>query len=217
MSRYCGNNKKWLFSALIMAALLSGIMAGRLVFDGPAGGADFQALKVYPQAREISEFELLDQFGDRFGKYRLTKRWHLVFFGFTHCPDICPATLSQLAQVLSGLRNAVPEYLLPRVLLVSVDPDRDTPELLARYVAYFDPDFIAATGSDDQLQVLARQLGAIYRIESHSPGAANYAVDHSASILLLDPEARLAGQFSAPHHVDAIIADMRNLLEQTGS
>ena len=217
MSRYTGRNNKWLFSALIIIAVVGGIMAGRLVFNDPALIADFRSLQAYPQAREISEFELLDQFGDRFGKQRLTDRWHLVFFGFTHCPDICPTTLSQLAQVMHGLRNAVPEHLLPRVLLVSVDPERDTPELLARYVTYFDPDFMAATGSDQQLQTLARQLGAIYRIEPHSVGTSNYTVDHSASILLLNPETSLAGQFSAPHDVEAIIADLRLLLEQSGS
>ena len=112
-------------------------------------------------------------------------------------------------EALSGDgRQAVPY----QVVFVSVDPERDTPERLKEYAAYFHPDFLAVTGSDEQLAPMTLQVGVAYRIEPHEPGSLSYAVDHSAGIMLIDPQARLHGVFPAPHDPQAIIQDLRRLL-----
>ena len=134
--------------------------------------------------------------------------------GFTHCPDVCPSTLYDLQLVHKGVRqdsgNGPPSH---QVLFVSVDPERDTPEKLGEYVSYFDPDFIGVTGSQQQLAPLTRQLGIAYRIEEHEAGSAQYGVDHSASILVTDPEGRLHGVFPAPHDAGTIVEDLSTVLD----
>ncbi|MEJ2383919.1 MAG: SCO family protein [Xanthomonadales bacterium] len=177
--------------------------------------AELQALLVLPEPRAVPAFALTDQYGEPFGPQRLDGRWSLLFFGFTHCPDICPGTLFELARVTEGLKQAgdgVADRV--QVVFVSVDPERDRPERLRDYIDYFDPAFIAVTGTHEALEPLTRKLGIAYRIEPHAEGAAQYSVDHSASVLLLDPAGRLHGVFPAPHDAAAIEADLLNLIER---
>jgi protein SCO1/2 len=98
-------------------------------------------------------------------------------------------------------------------LLLSVDPERDSPERLARYVRWFNPGFIGATGDHEALQRLTGQLGVIYARADQQETAMGYLVDHSASILLIDPQARLAAIFSAPHRVGDMAADYATLYD----
>jgi protein SCO1/2 len=175
--------------------------------------AELQSLLVLPEARDIPSFTLIDQNGAPFGPPRLAGRWSLLFFGFTHCPDICPGTLFDLARVTRGLReagDAVAERV--QVVFVSVDPERDDPARLRDYVAYFDPDFTAVTGPHEQLEPLTRTLGIAYRIEPHDAGAERYEVDHSASVLLIDPAGRLHGVFPAPHDAAVMQSDLLALI-----
>ena len=126
-----------------------------------------------------------------------------MFFGFTHCPDVCPTTLVKLAQVRR--QAALPAGL--RVVFVSVDPQRDTPAVLGPYVRAFDPQFIGLTGEPAALGELARRFGvAVNRVEL--PGG-DYTMDHSAVIFLLDADARLVGLFTPPFNVTALAQDLR--------
>ena len=175
--------------------------------------AELQTLLVLPEPRAIPAFTLVDQNGEAFGPERLEGRWSLLFFGFTHCPDICPGTLFDLAQVADGLAaeaGAAADRV--QVVFVSVDPERDRPERLREYIAYFDPGFIAVTGPHEQLEPLTRTLGIAYRIEPHASGDERYSVDHSASVLLLSPAGDLYGVFPAPHDAAAMQADLLALL-----
>lgn len=169
------------------------------------------ALLVLPEPREIPPFELVDHDGEAFGPGRLEGRWSLAFFGFTHCPDVCPGALFDLHLLgerlaASGGGDAF------QVLFFSVDPERDTPERLKDYVRYFDPDFTGVTGPHAQLEPLTRKLGIAYRIAPHEDSTETYDVDHSAGILLLDPQGRLHGVFPAPHDVAAMARAMKPLL-----
>ena len=173
----------------------------------------YQALLVLPEAREIPAFELVDAAGHPFGPARLEGKWSLLFFGFTHCPDICPGTLYDLSQASKAIHAALSDKAdRLQVVLVSVDPERDTPARLAEYIAFFDPSFEAVTGPHERLEPLTRKLGIAYRIAPHERGAAQYDVDHSASILLMDPQGRLHGVFPAPHDVVALQSDLIQLL-----
>lgn len=157
--------------------------------------------------RELPEFRLLDHRGEAFTRASLTGRWHLIFPGFTRCPDICPATLATLSQVQQQLGSRAARLT---VILLTVDPARDTPETLSRYLAYFSPDFIGMTGEASQLKLLYEGLG-IQRIRI--PGAGGeYSVDHSAALLLVNPEARLAGYFRPPFKAQALVEDLQRVL-----
>ena len=151
-------------------------------------------------------------FSVRTAQGELTERsllghWTLLFFGYTQCPDVCPGTLGMLSEALRGLGDQPP----PQVLFISVDPARDTPALLAQYVPSFDPRFVGAAGSDTGLAELVRHLGVRY--ERHAPGAAGqYTVDHTASVFLLDPQARLKAVFSPPHEAPAVAAALAGLI-----
>lgn len=209
------NNSKFLVLAIMLVAILSAA-AGVAVWKvtKTTGPAEQATLLVLSAPREIPEFSLLDQFEAEFGKSRLTGHWSLLFFGFTHCPDICPGTLYDLHKLNTELGG--PEgYETPyQVVFFSVDPERDTPEQLKDYTAYFDPDFVAVTGPHSELQPLTIKLGIAYRIEEHESGAEMYNVDHSASILLIDPSGRLYGVFPSPHDVPAMAQELRRLIEE---
>jgi len=155
-----------------------------------------------PQPREIGDFSVLDQAGRSFTRRELQGHPTLVFFGFTHCPDVCPTTLATLAQID---RTARIEGM--RVLLVTVDPTRDTPAVLEKYVHAFDPHFWGATGSQAAIEKLAKEFSvAVNRVELPN---GDYTMDHSAAVFLLDDRARIAGIFTPPFDVDAFAADLR--------
>ena len=207
------NHGKLVYPAFILVAVLgavSGAIAWKAMQQEPSP-PEQPALLVLPEPRDIPGFALVDQDGEAFGPDRLGDAWSLLFFGFTHCPDVCPGALFDLQKLGERLDDG--NFETPyRVVFFSVDPERDTPERLKDYTAYFDPDFLAVTGDHEELLPLTRSLGIAYRIEDHEPGAAAYSVDHSASILLVNPEGRLHGVFPAPHDVPAMEAELLKLM-----
>jgi len=132
-------------------------------------------------------------------------QWDLVFFGFTHCPDICPTTLQVLAAAKAALQETG-QSPLPRIVLVSVDPERDTPLVLKQYVDYFGADNLGITGKLDEITKLTTGLG-IYFEKQPSDGD-NYAVDHSAAVLVINPDGGFEALFSGPHVVDNYVHDL---------
>ena len=134
-----------------------------------------------------------------------------MFFGFTHCPDICPTTLQTLATARRTLaENGMRE--LPRIVLVSVDPERDTPEELNTYVGYFGDDVVGLTGSEAALRELTDGLGIFFqRVDSDDQ---NYNVDHSAVVLVLNPAGQFTALFSAPHRPSAFVNDLPGIIAQ---
>ena len=207
------NSKKGNFRLVVLAmfvGLLSAVAGISLwkVMQGPPQPSN-AALMVLPEPRVIADFALLDDTGAPFSLDNLRGHWSLIFFGYTHCPDVCPSTLYDLKLIheqLDQLNDAAASGL--QVLFVSVDPERDTPEQLKQYVSYFHPDFIGVTGPEEQLAPLTMQLGIAYRIEEHEAGSPQYNVDHSVSVLLMDPQGRLHGVFPAPHDTDKMAGEL---------
>jgi protein SCO1/2 len=155
-----------------------------------------------PQARELGEFSLVDEQGRALTRSSFEGRATLVFFGFTHCPDVCPTTLATLAR---ARKEAAVEDL--RVLLISVDPQRDTPQALKAYVHAFDPEFTGATGSAQAIEAVTKRFSvAVQRVDQ--PGG-DYTMDHSAAVFLLDGRARLVAVFSPPFDATRLAADLR--------
>ncbi|MDX3772695.1 SCO family protein [Chromatiaceae bacterium AAb-1] len=150
-----------------------------------------QAL-VYPAARNLAEFQLTDQDNQPVSRENLYGQWTLAFVGYTHCPDICPLTLAKLAGVQPQLAAMVSEPL--KIWFISADPARDTPAQLATYTGYFEqPAITGITAGHDQLFPFVRQLGLMYSLSSTTE--TDYLVDHSASVVLLNPQGQLVAMF----------------------
>ena len=128
--------------------------------------------------------------------------WTLLFFGYTHCPDICPITLATMSASVDAIAALGGEA--PRIVFVSVDPDRDAPSHLRGYVTTFRDDFLGVTGPHQELRKLTRALGVIYAKDGDGP---SYLVEHSAALLLVNPRGELQAVFGPPHAPDTIARD----------
>jgi len=196
--------------AIVALAVLAGAVTAYLLEREPPPAALLHAT-VFDTPRPMPAMRLTDHQGRPYGAERLRGRWTFLFFGFTNCPDICPTTLATLAAVRSGLAD-LPAPERPEVVLVSVDPARDTPDVLARYVAHFDPSFAGVTGDAAAIEALTRELGiAVFIGAPDTDGS--YAVDHTAAILLVDPDAAWTAVFGTPHRAETIAADYRAIVE----
>ena len=143
----------------------------------------------------------------------LMGHWTLMFFGYTYCPDICPTSLATAKEMQDQLRSK--GLTPPEVIFVSVDSARDTPERLQTFVGFFDPAFVGATGSDDALAPLVKNLGVHYQ-RVNGPDPDHYSIDHSAVIYLIDPHGRLKAIFSWPHDPAAMATDYPKIIATDG-
>ena len=163
-------------------------------------------LFLFDTPRDPGEFELLDHRGKPFSRAQLLGRWTLVFFGFTHCPDICPTTMVELADLKLHLVNTEAEAT--QVVMVSVDPARDTPERLSEYVPYFHPDFLGVTGDFAAILSFAQRLNAPFRKLSEPNG--DYQMEHSANVVLMNPRGDYHGFFRAPLDIPKMRVTLRS-------
>ena len=164
------------------------------------------------QARALPEFELRDHNNQPLTRESLNGKWNLIFFGYTHCPDICPASLQTMAEMFTAIED--PDVLEAiQVYFVSVDPERDNAEILATYVTYFNPAFIGATAPLERLTPLTRSLGIAHNIRNKSETSTTYDVDHSSAIVLINPQGEYAGLFGAPHDALTLARDMTRIVE----
>lgn len=162
----------------------------------------------YPVPKPVPAVELTDRHARPWTPEALRGRYTLAFFGFTHCPDICPTALGLLKAAAERWRSQLPADQQPQVLFVSIDPKRDTPAQLGQYVDFFDPSFLAVTGPDEALLPWTRSLGIVYVLTPNGPGEFDYSVDHSGSILLIDPQLQLVGLYRPPHTVEALVSSV---------
>ncbi|HEX4971863.1 MAG TPA: SCO family protein [Steroidobacteraceae bacterium] len=198
-----------LAAIVAIVAVTSGILSARWLLKHQAGAqpAVTTATLLVPP-RPLPPLALVDQNNQPFGADRLRGGWSFVFFGFTSCPDVCPVTMSALAQTRKLLAD-LPEPSRPRVVMISVDPERDTPERLAAYVKGFDPAFVGATGTKPAIDELAQRMGVLVATRPLDGDA--YTVDHTTSLFLVGPDGALRALFSAPHEPDKIAADYRRI------
>lgn len=155
---------------------------------------------ILPQAKILSKFNLLDHHGKPFTPDNLKNRWTVLFAGYTHCPDVCPNTLSVLGQMVKLMQEQ--GIKPPQVVFMSVDPARDTPDMLSQFVTYFNKDFIGVTGDLPMIRALASQLSIVFKKAPGLSGkmtADDYLIDHSASLELINPDGRLQAFLAAPH------------------
>ncbi len=192
-------------------ALGAGLYLGRHGLGTPEKALPEQVV-FYEKPRALTEFSLVSEENTPLTKESVSGHWTVMYFGFTHCPDICPNSLALLNKVdaeLGEIDDAV------QYMMVSVDPERDTPERLKDYVRYFNPGFRAATGSLESITAFAKQVGvvAIKVDQDDMPGG--YTVDHTSVFALLNPQGNLSGLITAPHTVDNVAAGVRAALARS--
>jgi protein SCO1/2 len=190
-------------------AATAGAWLGIGTLWGPAapGGPEpvLRAGTLLPSPKPLADFALTKQDGEPLTRDGLRGHWTFLAFGFVSCPHVCPTTLATLDALdlkLSASGGGQAQYLF-----VSVDPEHDSPELVGEFVRNINPQFRGATGSHAELRALTRQLGIIYQAAPEHERAVGNLLDHSAAILLIDPEVRLAAIFSTPQDATAMAAD----------
>jgi protein SCO1 len=185
------------------------LLSRQLGHSRPSGQGEAPALQsgtALPQPRPVAPFSLTDHQGVAFDAGQLVGTAHLLFFGFTHCPDICPTTLALLSQLS---RDPALSELQP--VFITVDPERDTQEVMKRYVEAFGGHFIGLRPeSAAQLDALASSIGAAYSVEPSPDGGSR--VDHTATLFFIDGQGRLAAVFTPPFQLRALRDDLALLV-----
>ncbi len=198
--------RNFIFAFVLGTAMAAGIWAS-MNFQRTAPAPS--TATVLPVTIDIPAFSLLDHEGRSVDQRVFEGQWDLVFFGFTNCPDICPLTL----QVLSAAKRQLEEQgqlPLPRIVLVSVDPERDTPAKMAQYVNAFGDDNLGITGDLDELRKLTTGLGIFF--EKQANNKPSYAVDHSSVVIVIDPAGQFHSLFSGPHVIENFVHDLPLLM-----
>jgi protein SCO1/2 len=208
------SNRTTLYILLPALAAILGLVAAWRWFGfgfSPSRPA-LQAVHLFNPSRELPAFSLRQSDGTQLVPGELKGHWTLVFLGFTHCPDVCPTTLAQLAGAQKQWA-ALPEATRPRVLFVSVDPERDTPDAIGEYAHAFHRDTLAATADVPALEAFAKSLSMVFAKVPAPAGAPadQYSMDHSASLAVLDPQGRLSGFITPPFEPREIATDMTRL------
>jgi len=198
---------------ILIAALASGLgvwTAQRAMQGRTSAPPQLTVTLLLPEPREIAPFTLRSGADATLSNADLQGRWALVFIGFTHCPDVCPTTLGAMAGAEKLWNPVLPAAQRPRIVFISVDPERDSPEHTQQYAHLFSPDAIGATGELPALEAFARSLGMVFMKAPSAAGEdpANYSVDHSAQIALLDPQGRFAGLIRSPHAAADLASDL---------
>lgn len=179
------------FILLVVASFVHRLQQPRIMSEAEM---KVNGLYLMKTPRNFGEIHLVDHHGKPFTRARFEGTWSLVFFGFTHCPDVCPTTMAFLNQFVGQLEEAEAEDT--QVVMVTVDPARDTVEQLAAYVPYFNAGFVGVTGEFLDIHRFATALNTPFR---KVPGEGdNYAVDHSANVVLINPRGDYHGFFKAP-------------------
>lgn len=202
------SSMRWLFAFACLVALGLGVALAlngskRPAGDAAAPGHQDTIATVFGTPRALPDVTLVDASGAALRSGDLAGQRSWLFFGFASCPDVCPATLSIIANALEQL----PEDERPQVYMVSVDPERDTPDRLGPYVTHFDPDFNALTG---ELPEITRLADALYATFAKVPlEGDNYTMDHFAGIFFLNERADVVAVSTTPHRPDQLAADYR--------
>lgn len=164
------------------------------------------------RGKKIADFKLQDHHHKIFTQEQLKGHWSLVFFGYTSCPDICPSTLATLKQTVQQLKQF--KLKPPQIIFISVDPNRDTLYNLEQYTSFFEASFLGVTGSLKEISSLATQLGIVF-IPKKADKHHFYLIDHSASLLLINPQGALQALWTMPYTAKMVSHDYRKIIEHT--
>lgn len=204
----------WLIKGVLVALQLAIVLLLFNLWWSSKGDAGAQAMReagivMLAEPRALPVSGLAYTAGGSWPQSTVPGRWQLVFFGYTYCPDICPTTLAELRQIYQSLPDRVRERL--QVVMVTVDPHRDTLEQLRAYLDFFDRDFAGITGDLADIQMLSQALSIPFIPgDTEKPG---YTVDHSGNLAIIGPDGRQAGFIRAPLQIDALIEQLPLLMD----
>lgn len=200
-----GKRKRGIRNTVILLLVLVAVAMGLIVYKvtkprvlTPVELRNYDAI-VFEKPRQFSDIALTDHNGKEFTRAQLQGKWSLIFFGFTHCPDICPMTLLDLNRLLPDLPEDIRKNT--QVILVSLDPARDTPEVLKEYVAAFNPDFIGVTGEFLTIRRFANEVNVAFAKVTQGD---DYTVDHSGNLVLINPRGDYHGFFKPPFDTEKL-------------
>jgi len=200
-------NNRLIIALFVVATIIAGFSYG--AYQGLFGRSSAPSMTilrkatVLPMPMILPEFELVDHDGAAFGSERMQGQWSLLFFGFANCGHVCPVTLRTLTEATAGMDAP------PRIVFLSVDPGRDTPDVLARYVGGFGGDMIGVSGDDAEIRKLASALGVAYTV---SPGPGPYVVEHSPAVFVLNTEGRYTAVITSADDAGLIADDLREIM-----
>ena len=169
------------------------------------------SLALHTDFKSVPDFQLLDVNAQPVTETMFDDKWSVVFFGYTHCPDVCPITLQVMKNVVEKLTE-LDVQTLPQIVFVSVDPVRDTSEIMKNYISYFNESFVGVTGDVNSLYAMTQALGIVASFTASESDPDNYMVDHTASLLLIDPQRRVRAKITPPHEADTIVTDYLTLI-----
>ena len=197
---------------LAIVAFAGGLLIARAVFPPRPAVPPTERATVLSESKPLPALDLVDQDGRPLGADFFKGHWTIVFFGYTSCPDVCPTTLATLAQVTKGLAST-PLAERPRVLLITVDPERDDPARLAAYVRFYDPSFLGATGTPATVAAAAAAFGVPFAKVTLPEGG--YTMDHGSGLAIVGPSGAVVAYSSAPHEAQTIVRDYRKVVAYT--
>jgi len=199
-----------LFAGACIAIAVALAIITVVVVSGRAPTSDGAEVTSTGQPLVGGDFKLVNQDGRPVDQTMLNGKWSLVFFGFTYCPEFCPTTLAELAAVKQRLGDKADDL---QIVFVSVDPERDTPQVLQAYMANFDPSFVALRGTPEQVAATAKDFKVYYKkVEGKTPGT--YTMDHSAASFVYDPQGRLRLYTRYGTGAQALADDLKLLLKE---
>ena len=213
-SNFKSKRNTWLVLGLLaFIALLSGLFVSQYMSKKNADLSKFYGT-LLNEPRPVDAFSLIGNDDKPFNNNSLQKEWTNVFFGFTHCGYVCPTTLAELAKMYRMLQeqNIKP---LPRVVFVTIDPERDTLTRLRHYISGFHPDFYAARGEELQVDKFAEEMGVAYEKIAVAAGkdVKEYDMQHTGALMLFNPQGQLRAFFTTPHQAEWLAKDYRMLIQ----
>jgi protein SCO1/2 len=192
--------------AIAVGAAVLGLAAASFLLRPAA--VELKSGTLLSQPRQLPEFSLVNDSGQPFNLASLQGHWTILFPGFTSCPDVCPTTLAFLKNLTGKLSAEGHKF---NVVFISIDPDRDTPERLANYVHFFNPEFVGVTAKEPELGRFTQMVGIAYaKVPGNTPQT--YTMDHTAALVLIDPKGRITAYFTPPHKLDVMSADLITIM-----
>lgn len=186
------NHKIFAFVGFISAALITSLFVYRTTHNQNMTAINDGDTLIMPVGRDLKTIELVNTDNSDFTERNLYKHWTLMFFGFTHCNSVCPVTLEMISKTYPALHSAIPNL---QVVFVSLDPERDDKKTLQAYTKSFNPSFVSVSGKIESVRKLQGQLGIYSAIDGTPDKNGDYQLQHTASIMLINPKGKWVGMF----------------------
>ena len=173
---------------------------------------DLETGKMLTKPMELTSFNLINHQDKQFQLKDLENQWSLIFFGYTQCPDVCPSTVFKLNQIYDLLNQDQRISKLPQVIFISIDPERDNPETLSEYLAFFNPRFIGITGDQSEIKKITSTMSVYYEKIEQNEDSNSYIMNHTASIFLTNDEGKLVASFRPTATPQELTSDIKRIL-----